>query len=643
VSPADASPILLVDDRQENLVALQAVLEPLGAPLVQAGSGEEALRHLLTHDVALILLDVQMPGLDGFAAARLIKQHPRTSSIPIIFLTAFDEQLDRAVEGYEWGAVDYLVKPFDPVVLRSKVQVFLELHRKTALLEQQAAELEANLRRLAASEAALAEAQRIARLGSWEFDVATGKVVGSEQLYRILGEHHRGPLDGRELYGRLEGIDPHLDRLRLAGGTGPASVDAVLVRSDGARRDVAIRVEPIRGPSGAVERVIGTVQDLTEQREAERALREATGELDRERELVERLQRTLAPGGLPHVPELDISRSYRPAEQGLVGGDWYDVQPLRDGRVLLVIGDVAGHGFAASSTMSHIRTALQVLALRESDPARLLEEINDFVEAGEGEVFVTMAVVCFDPIDGRCTIASAGHLPPVLCGNDGARVTDVPAGPPLGAKAGMRYVDHHFTLVPGGALLLFTDGLVERRGERLDTGLGRLCAAAREPFGTSDELADRVMDVLCADQAGDDVALLVVRRRAESPALHLELPAETARLASVRQAVRRWLAPVGADREDVAALELAVSELASNVCLHAYPRFSPGPLTVDAVRDGDEVRLVVRDAGRWRMAARTEGGRGLALVRAVAEEVHVEQSEEGTTVTVVAKVRRAAP
>jgi signal transduction histidine kinase len=133
--------LLLVDDRPENLLALAAALRPLGQTLVTANSGEEALRHLLTEEFAVILLDVQMPGMDGFETAAQIKQRERSRHIPIIFLTAISRELHQQLRGYEVGAVDYISKPYDPWVLRSKVSVFINLHQKTRLLEEQAAEL----------------------------------------------------------------------------------------------------------------------------------------------------------------------------------------------------------------------------------------------------------------------------------------------------------------------------------------------------------------------------------------------------------------------------------------------------------------------------------------------------------------------
>jgi CheY-like chemotaxis protein len=130
--------ILLVDDRPENLLALEAILSSLNQELVRADSGEEALKRLLTDEFAVILLDVQMPGLDGFETATHIKRREKTKDIPIIFLTAISNEPHHAFRGYAAGAVDYMAKPFDPWVLRAKVSVFIELYEKNRQLREQA-------------------------------------------------------------------------------------------------------------------------------------------------------------------------------------------------------------------------------------------------------------------------------------------------------------------------------------------------------------------------------------------------------------------------------------------------------------------------------------------------------------------------
>ncbi|GAB3965800.1 response regulator [Actinoallomurus acanthiterrae] len=156
---AEKANILLVDDREENLVALEAILSSLDQNMMRARSGEEALRALLTNEFAVILLDIVMPGMDGFEIARAIKRRRKTREVPIIFLTAADADPDYAFRGYAAGAVDYISKPFDPWVLRTKVSVFVELYRKNQQLREQSELLRTQFA-AAPSEELAAELQR---------------------------------------------------------------------------------------------------------------------------------------------------------------------------------------------------------------------------------------------------------------------------------------------------------------------------------------------------------------------------------------------------------------------------------------------------------------------------------------------------
>ena len=142
---AEKAKILLVDDRAENIVALEAILGSLGQTLVQARSGDAALKALLSDEFAVILLDVLMPGMDGFETAAHIKRRPKTRDVPIIFLTARNAEPDYAFRSYTAGAVDYIAKPFDPWVLRAKVSVFVDLYTKNRQLRDQAAMLRGRL------------------------------------------------------------------------------------------------------------------------------------------------------------------------------------------------------------------------------------------------------------------------------------------------------------------------------------------------------------------------------------------------------------------------------------------------------------------------------------------------------------------
>ncbi len=185
----DKAKILLVDDREENLIALEAILSSLDQDLVRARSGEDALKALLTEEYAVILLDVVMPGMDGFETARDIKRRKKTRDLPIIFLTAVNSDPDYAFRGYAAGAVDFISKPFDPWVLRAKVSVFVELHNKnkqlrdqTALLREQAA--------LLRDQTALLKARPAGTPQEPSADRSVGERLASvEEQAEVLGKH----------------------------------------------------------------------------------------------------------------------------------------------------------------------------------------------------------------------------------------------------------------------------------------------------------------------------------------------------------------------------------------------------------------------------------------------------------------------
>nr|MBA3538419.1 response regulator [Deltaproteobacteria bacterium] len=172
--------VLVVDDHPPNLLAVEAILEPLGHRLVMASSGQEALRHLLDEDFALILLDVQMAGMDGFETAALIKGLERTRHIPIMFLTAVNRDAEQIYRGYREGAVDYLLKPIEPEALRAKVTVFVNLHLQSEQIKRQAAQLIEN--------AALYEEERRGRAS------AEAAIRAREDALAVVSHDLRNPL-----------------------------------------------------------------------------------------------------------------------------------------------------------------------------------------------------------------------------------------------------------------------------------------------------------------------------------------------------------------------------------------------------------------------------------------------------------------
>ncbi|MFI1978211.1 PP2C family protein-serine/threonine phosphatase [Streptomyces wedmorensis] len=227
------------------------------------------------------------------------------------------------------------------------------------------------------------------------------------------------------------------------------------------------------------------------------------------------LQRALvAEPGRPH-PNLEIAGGYLPAgHRTLVGGDWFETVRLHFGRSLLVVGDVMGHGLAAAVDMNAYRTALREVAATDLPPHRVLRHLDSVVAEDDARRPATCLLVRVDPARGSATFASAGHLPPVVFAADGsAELVDLPVGPPLGTGVG-GYEPATRPLVSGDTLLIFTDGLVERRDEDIDVSLARL-AALRLPAGSGPrEVVDEVLRRLGAHGAEDDVAVLAARVRA---------------------------------------------------------------------------------------------------------------------------------
>ena len=276
--------VLMVDDRPDNLLALEAVLDPLDAQLVRAGSGEEALRALLSSDFAVIILDVQMPGMDGFETAQLIKARDKTRNVPIIFLTAISGEAEHHLQGYRSGAVDYVYKPFSPEALRAKVAVFLELWRQGNELDRQRATLADQLREverlngeLERSNAAL---ERLASAAAAEIQQPLDNVAG---LLDLLIARHGVALgeEARLLIARTE-ANVARARARVAGlldyarasGQGfhlePLHLDDVVNEAAGARagalerggvRLIAKGLPEVRGDRAQLVKLFGVLLD----------------------------------------------------------------------------------------------------------------------------------------------------------------------------------------------------------------------------------------------------------------------------------------------------------------------------------------------------------------------------------------------
>ncbi|HEX2084207.1 MAG TPA: SpoIIE family protein phosphatase [Solirubrobacteraceae bacterium] len=799
----DLPAVLLVDDRPENLLALEAVLAPLPCRLVTATSGQEALRRLLHDEFALILLDVQMPELDGFETAEYIKRREKTRAIPIIFVTAISKERHHVFRGYETGAVDYVFKPYDPQLLRAKVQVFLQLYEAT--------------RQVRRSEELLRATFDFAPIGMARLDEKGAIQQVNRALCEILGMRE-GVLLGRSLesltHAQDVGKDGDQRRELLIGRRSRYEVEVRLIDAAGGDVDAHLSFSVARDEDGGLRALLVQVQDVRERRRAEKAreqlireqvaraeaeatarrqdairritdaalaplalqdlLREllaritdvlgvdgaavtlgegeegqvvvqAAGEaatyveqhgsgvdsqltarilrerravvvpdtarepdladhalgravrsllgvpllvdgrpigalqvgtlfarrfseddvdllqlaadraalaiervrfFERQHGIAEELQRSLLPESLPVVPGLSMAARYFAGGAGTrVGGDWYDTVPLPGGRVALVIGDVAGRGVDAAAMMGQLRSALRAYALDGASPASALDRLNRFLLSLAWDSMATALVLVLEPATGRMTYANAGHPPPLVRGADGApRSLKESLSVPLGALDVPGYTEATARLEPGALLVLYTDGLVEQRGQLIDAGIARLERALVAPGATDPEAAcERIIrGALGEDGSNDDVTLVVVQaERALGERLKLELVGEPAALSSFRQSLRRWLSELGADDEEIQDVTMACNEACQNAIEHAYG-LSAEPFDVELSRDDDGgVRIAVRDRGGWRETSSEDRGRGLPLMRALMDDVDIEQRPTGSTV-VLRRALRAA-
>jgi anti-anti-sigma factor len=371
-------------------------------------------------------------------------------------------------------------------------------------------------------------------------------------------------------------------------------------------------------------------RDVTERQrtEAERELL-----LQREHEIAAALQRSLLPRELPVLDRLATSACYLPASShAQIGGDWYEVLPLGGTVVGMSVGDVVGSGPTAAAVMGQLRSALAGYLVDGHSPAAALERLDAFASRVNGATGSTCACITFDWATGRLCWSSAGHLPPLVADQRGARLLADHTGAVLGTAGREPYEEHSTALPPGGSIVLYTDGLVERRGVVVDAGLDRLRTVVADAHGQAPaELADTIVDALLADGRSDDVAL-VVARYLPAP-LHVTSPAESRLLSELRGVVTEWGAAVGLDDDLAYDLVLAYGEAASNVVDHAYPGTTGTFDTELEHRDG-AVHVTVRDRGKWRPEPEDPGhrGRGLQMIRALAGDVEVEADSTGTTV-----------
>ncbi|MFG2640421.1 SpoIIE family protein phosphatase [Streptomyces sp. NPDC048370] len=378
----------------------------------------------------------------------------------------------------------------------------------------------------AATDPGLASERAVSRLQSvalFQDSLTDGGTVWSEQAYALFGRTRdeppvpllglRGlvhPEDGEALTDLLKALTERR--------TGAQTVLRIIL-GDGTVRHVRVAAEPLLD-AGTVTGFAGVYQDVSASRRVEAALNATFDQLTAVRtraELRHQIALQLQQAIVPEVPDLQefpglvVAARYRPAaEEYRVGGDWYDVQPLPSGKILVAVGDVAGHGIESVTGMVALHNAQRGLACTGESPRRLMEWLNEVTLRTSGYPTATAVCALYDPADRGLVWSSAGHLPLLLVRDGEARLLDPPQDILLGAVPSYVYQERRTSLRPGDTLLLYTDGLIERRHDGLDDGLARLAAQAALLSGyPPNEQVTRLLDTAGGD-TDDDTSVVAV-------------------------------------------------------------------------------------------------------------------------------------
>jgi signal transduction histidine kinase/serine phosphatase RsbU (regulator of sigma subunit)/DNA-binding response OmpR family regulator len=595
--------ILIADDNADLRDYLQRLLSRFWE-VETVRDGRAALDAVRERRPDLVLSDAMMPQLDGFGLLAELRSDPATSQLPVIMLSARAGD-EAAVEGLAAGADDYLLKPFSSRELIARVRANLDL---------------ADLRQ-AAARATERHATLLRDLADAAVEINRAATV--PQVLDVVAQRARALVGAERAEARLEGRG------------GPPAAEGltrrVPLKGTGGRLLGELLLSGETSTGGVEAEAVLTQLALLAATRLENALL-----YEREHRIAETLQRSLLPESVPQLDRAELAALYLPgSSEASVGGDWYDALTLGESTLGLVIGDVVGRGVKAASAMGQLRHAVRAYLLEGFGPAQTLERVNGLLESLGGG-FATLACLLVDTATGVVRYANAGHPPPLIVAPDGDTrwLTDGLA-PPVGAARAITYGEAEAVIPAAGALVLYTDGLVERRSEPIDTGLDRLAAAASDSPGHARTLAQRLVAAMPDSARPDDVALMVLsRREADGEPLVVRLPAEATSLGPLRERLRRWLEADGFSRAALGDVLLAVGEAASNAIEHPIDPRPPAILVTLAHGAEGDTRIEIRDHGRWKDApSARHRGRGTQIMRAVAGEVAVERTPQGTTVT----------
>jgi signal transduction histidine kinase/CheY-like chemotaxis protein len=656
---AEGGAILVVDDNADMRSYLQQILSPHW-PVLVAGDGQTALELARTTHPRLVLADVMMPAMDGVELTNAIRNDPALQGLEVILLSA-RAGAEASLGGLEAGADDYVTKPFtaDELVRRIRARMG-RIEAREAAQQHDIASRVAQAAAAARTVDDLVEAIHRPLKELSAVAVVVGVWDREDQVMRIF-DGETLPRRYRDRYRLLSSSVPHPMVALL--GTGEVAVfeepESLLAAGypDIAKdaRDagyVTTAVLPMLSADGSGLGAVGICWDRRHRADELRSLLDGIARvaarnlervtiLEQQRRVAESLhEELLATSSSSDLAA--ITMHYVPADDALlVGGDWYDAVDLLDGALAVGVGDVVGSGLPAIRTMSQLRTALATAALAGPDVGTTMQNLDHFADRAIGAAWATAAFGVLHP-NGTFAYSVAGHPPPLVVHADGSTeyLWEGRSRPLAGGKPDVARPVATTALPPGATLVLYTDGLIERRGEPLDVSLQTLREIVT-PIGhlPTPLLRDRLVGSLNAGRARRDDAVLVLVRPvgASERQLTYVLRAEAEQVRAARHTVQAWLRQFSIDSERADGFVVAVNEAITNAVDHGSRRPSD-VVTIEAAIDGTRLLVCVSDRGQWSSDTRATGalgrGRGLALMHLLCDRVETSIARSGSTCTV---------
>ncbi|GAA4692201.1 hypothetical protein Prum_038700 [Phytohabitans rumicis] len=507
--------MLVADEDAAKRQRLVDRLKAAGHRTIEARTGAEALALVDAEPVDLVVLNVKLPDVTGFEVCERIKSTERHAALPVIYVSALAVQMIDRTRGLSGGADAYLTEPFEADELIASVHSLLRYYHARRHAEQ----LAQRMTRLAETTLALSLAPSVAKL----LEAAS---AGAARIFEGPAVVFAETVDGAGMAAATNGPDS------------PTAIHVMNVDDPGAPVGIAVRVDAPGGwplaawPAGdtvsvAIARLrvdrapvyvavaTGTQMSgypmLRQLAQAVAAAVEAQRSYDEEHRIAVTLQRSLLPPRVPQIAGLDIAVRYEPASaETEIGGDFYELTMI-EGDLLVAIGDVTGHSLHAATVMAELRHAVRAYAVEGHPPGAVLHRVDVMMRTLLPGELATLCLLLLDPGTGRIRMASAGHLPPLVVTRDRKVRYHEHLATLLGVRA-HRPDDIEFTLPKGGTLVLFTDGLIERRGSDIDEGLSTLANAASRVDADIERFCDRLLAELSGPEVDDDIALVAIRR-----------------------------------------------------------------------------------------------------------------------------------